>query len=299
MNLLISGANGFVGKSLSQTLVSNGHKVTQLQRDNFLPDAYGNDGYQCLIHLAGRAHVIRETVTDIYTAYREVNLDYTVKVASLAHSLRIKRFIFLSSVKVNGEYSNHPFNDQDVPSPLDAYGQTKLEAELFLKDFCLRHDMELVIIRPPLIYGPDVKANFKALIHLCNQPIPLPFSCVHNKRSMISLKNLNSFITLCCQHPEAANQTFLISDDHDVSINELIKTIRYALGRKPLLFPMPVSLLKAFFKVVGKDHLNDRLLNNLQVDSTKAKRILNWQPDISFAEGIKITIDKIVLKKNH
>lgn len=296
MHLLISGANGFVGKSLSQTLVSHGHKVTQLQREKLLPDAYG-DEYQCLIHLAGRAHVMRETVEDIYTAYRQVNLDYTVKVAALAHALRIKRFIFLSSVKVNGEYSKHPFSDQDVPSPLDAYGQTKLEAELFLRDFCTKNDIEFVIIRPPLIYGPDVKANFKSLIHLCNQPIPLPFASVHNKRSLISLKNLNSFITLCCQHPAAANHTFLISDDHDVSMNELIKTIRNVLGRKPLLFAVPVSVLNTFFNVLGKGHLNDRLLGNLQVDITKAKQLLNWQPEITFSEGIRSTIDGLMSKK--
>ena len=151
--------------------------------------------------------------------------------------------------------------------------------------------MELVIIRPPLIYGAAVKANFKALIQLCNKPIPLPFGKIHNKRSLISLDNLNHFIELCCQHQQAANQTFLISDNHDVSTTQLIRTIKTALRRKPLLLPVPPALLRFVFKITAKQSLIERLLGNLQVDISKAKNLLNWKPVLSFEEGVQKSIN--------
>lgn len=289
MNLLITGANGFVGASLSRMLVNRKHDVTVLRRD-FNPAELPVDYYSCLIHLAGRAHVMHETTDDIYSAYKAVNVDYTLKVAELARSLGMKRFIFLSSIKVNGEVTNVPFDESDVPSPLDAYGQTKLEAELLLKDFCTEHQMELVIIRAPLIYGPGVKANFKSLIQLCKKPVPLPFGSVRNKRSLVSLENLNNFIELCCIHPRAANQTFLISDDQDISTKQLVNTIRAALGRSSCQLPIPASLLSIFFNLVGKHSLNERLLSNLELDISKAKRLLNWRPVINFEDGIKQTV---------
>jgi nucleoside-diphosphate-sugar epimerase len=234
MQLLISGANGFVGKALQKVLLKHGHKPTPIPR-NIVPENLKKNQLECFIHLAGRAHVMHEFAQDIYLAYKEVNVDYSLKAATIAKSLGVKRFVFLSSVKVNGEATRQPFTENNTPSPKDAYGQTKLEAELLLKDFCAKNDMELVIIRPPLIYGPGVKANFKSLINLCKKPIPLPFGSVSNKRSLISLENLNSFIELCCHHPAAANQTFLISDDHDVSMTELINTIRTAMGHRSFL----------------------------------------------------------------
>lgn len=292
MNLLITGASGFVGASLSKTLLSNGHNITPIIR-NHLPS--GPLTTECLIHLAGRAHVMQETKGDIYQAYKEVNVDYTSKIASIAKSWGIKRLVFISSIKVNGESSNKPLTELDRPAPLDAYGQTKLEAEILLKDFCATNKIELVIIRPPLIYGSGVKANFKSLIQLCRKPIPLPFGRVLNKRSLISLENLNSFIELCCHHPQAANQTFLISDDHDVSTTELINTIRVCLGRKPYQLPIPEKLLSIAFDMVGKHALNERLLGNLQVDITKAKELLGWRPVISFEEGIQRTVAEYVI----
>lgn len=289
MNLLITGSNGFVGKSLSKMLLSHGHTVTPIHRDYTQAELPFNS-YQCLIHLAGRAHVMYETSSDIYSAYREVNVEYTLKTAALARSLGVKRIIFLSTIKVNGEVSRTPYTELDAPAPLDAYGQTKLEAEIALKDFSAKNQMELVIIRPPLIYGGGVKANFRSLIQLCKKPIPMPFGHIHNKRSLVSLENLNSFIELCCHHPHAANQTFLISDDHDISTTELINTIKGALGQKSWQVPIPVTLLKMTFSMLGKQHLNERLLGNLQVDISKAKQLLHWQPVISFDEGIKRTV---------
>lgn len=293
MNLLISGANGFVGKSLTQTLIGHGHEVSCIKRDD-LSLMSSNNQSECLIHLAGRAHVMHETADDIYQAYKEVNVDYTLKIAQLAQSLGIKRFVFLSSVKVNGEISQAPFTESDPPAPLDAYGQTKFKAELLLQEFCAKHHMELVIVRPPLIYGPGVKANFKSLINLCRKPVPLPFGSVANKRSLISLENLNSFIELCSHHPQAANQTFLISDDYDVSTTDLISSIRAALGGQPFQLPIPEIILKTAFNILGKHNLNERLLGNLQVDISKAKQLLNWKPAISFEEGIKRTVNQYV-----
>lgn len=292
---LLTGADGFVGQFLQKTLAGQ-HQAVTLSRDTTedllkaesYPEAYQH--VDTLIHLAGRAHVMHETAEDIYQAYAAVNIDYTLKVAELARRLKIKRFVFLSSIKVNGETSCPPFTEAAFPAPLDAYGQTKLEAEIALKEFCNKHQMELVIIRPPLIYGPGVKANFKQLIKLCTLPLPLPFASVSNKRSFVSLDNLADFIILCCTHPNAANQTFLISDDEDVSLAELVKTIRQINNQKPWLIPMPRWILELLFKAIGKSGLSQRLFGSLQVDVSKAKTLMGWQPRLSLREGLTKTL---------
>jgi UDP-glucose 4-epimerase len=296
MKLLTTGTNGFVGQFLQKTFAGQQHQVIKLSRDNtekLLKAKYYQEVYEqidTLIHLAGRAHVMHETTENIYQAYADVNIDYTLKVAELARRLKIKRFVFLSSIKVNGEKSGKPFTEADTPAPMDAYGQTKLEAEIALKEFCAMHEIELVIIRPPLIYGPGVKANFNQLIKLCLLPLPLPFAAVHNKRSFISLDNLADFIILCSRHPKAAGQTYLISDDEDVSTSSLIKTIRQVSKKNPLLIPIPVWLLTLLFKLIGKSSLALRLMGSLQVDISKAKTELGWQPKINFREGILRTL---------
>lgn len=299
MKLLITGSGGFVGQYLNKTLFDQ-HDAINLSRElaNELlnSESYAEAYYaDTLIHLAGRAHVMNDTAEDIYQAYAAVNIDYTLKVAELAKRLKIKRFIFLSSVKVNGETSVQPFTENDSPSPLDAYGQTKLEAEVKLKAFCAAHQLELVIIRPPLIYGPGVKANFKQLIKLCLLPLPLPFAAVNNKRSFVSLDNLVDFIILCSWHPQAANQTFLISDGEDMSTAELVKIIRQLNHRNPWLFSVPSSTLEKLFKLIGKSGLTQRLLGSLQVDITKARVMLGWQPKLSFQSGMA----KTLLTKNN
>lgn len=285
MQVLVTGASGFVGQWLCRQLVANDHTYTAIQRDVLDSESYPHS-YDCMIHLAGRAHIMHETAEDIYKAYAAVNIDYTLKVAELARRLNIKRFIFLSSVKVSGEASSQPFTEKDTPAPLDAYGQTKLAAEIALNEFCAAHQIELVIIRPPLIYGPGVKANFRQLIKLCLLPLPLPFAAVNNKRSFISLDNLTDFIILCSWHPLATGQTFLISDGEDVSTATLIKTIRQVNKQTALLIPMPVFFLTWLFKLLGKSSLELRLMGTLQVDISKAKTLLGWQPKINFHEGI-------------
>lgn len=289
MQLLITGGSGFVGQTLAKHLSTNGSVYKAIQREALDPGSYPGT-YDCIIHLAGRAHVMQETTEDVYHAYAEVNIGYTLKVAELASRLKIKRFVFISSVKVNGESSDQPYTETDLPAPLDEYGQTKLEAEIKLKEFCAAHQMELVIIRPPLIYGPGVKANFKQLIKLCLLPLPLPFAAVHNKRSFISLDNLADFIALCSWHPQAAGQTFLISDGEDVSTASLIRTIRQLSNKNPLLFPLPVWFLTLLFKLTGRSSLALRLMGTLQVDISKARTLLGWQPKINFREGISRTL---------
>lgn len=292
MNILISGASGFVGQALCLFLQRAGHTVTKVDRSILASRSCYPGHYDCLISLAGRAHVMQETSANVYQAYAEININYTLKMAQLANDLNIKRFVFLSSIKVNGERSTTPFTSKDQPFPHDEYGKTKLEAEIGIKQFCESHGIEWVIIRPPLIYGPAVKANFKSLIKLCKKPLPLPFGSINNKRSLISLDNLNSFITLCCEHPHAVNQIFLISDDQDISTKQLIRTIRVSLGQRSLLLPFPPLVLNWIFNLIGKKNLSERLLSNLQVDISNAKELLNWRPIISFEEGIKRTVSE-------
>jgi nucleoside-diphosphate-sugar epimerase len=286
MNILITGANGFIGNALTAYMTHQGHHITPLQRNTVVTELQSNT-YDCLIHLAGRAHVLHETASDAYQAFKEVNVGYTLKIAQLAQQLQIKRFIFLSSIGVNGKYSAQPFTETDTPQPHNHYAQTKLEAESALKAFFQNSKTELTIIRPPLVYGPNPKANFKALVSLSKSPLPLPLGAIHNQRSLIGIDNLCQFIELCCHHPAAAHQTFLISDDHDVSITELVTVIRQALHRAPWLVPIPTPALKVIFSLLGKLNLNEQLLTDLQVDTTKAKQLLNWRPAISFDEGIK------------
>lgn len=291
--LLLTGSSGFVGTGLIKSLNKNRwyfHKVNR----NFNLNQFQVKQYDCLIHLAGRAHILSESASNALNIYRDTNLHYTIKIAELAKFLQVKRIIFVSSVKVNGEYSTKPINEFSVPKPLDAYGISKLEAEEALKAFCNQHGMEYVIIRPPLIYGPEVKANFKALVKLAALPLPLPLGGLQNKRSFISLDNLCDFLKLCCEHPLAANQTFLISDDADVSTTTLIRTLRKAMGKPAWLFPVSAFFLKAIFTLIGKKHYSDRILGNLQVDITKAKALLGWKPVISFEEGIRRTVEAYV-----
>lgn len=291
MKLLITGASGFVGSFLQKTIAGK-HDLLKVSREKTLeilesqsyPEAYNQ--IDALIHLAGRAHVMQETAKDVYRAYASVNIDYTLTVAELAKRLNVKRVVFLSSVKINGELSNQPFTEKDNPAPEDAYGITKLEAEDSLQEFCKNHQIELVIIRPPLIYGPGVKANFKQLIKLCQLKLPLPFGAIHNKRSMVYLENLIDFIILCAAHPKAANETFLISDDEDISTTALIKTIRKTFGLPSLLIPIPQSWVVFMLNIIGKKSLAIRLCGNLQVDITKAKTLVGWKPVCGFNEGI-------------
>lgn len=307
MKILVTGATGFIGKNLCQALSKQNHEIVAVSRSavktnnniTFIHKALTKEtdwedvleGVDLIIHLAGRAHVMKEASENPYLAYAEINVDATKHLATQAAASGVKRFIYLSSVKVNGERTNKAtFNEEDIPQPEDDYGKSKWEAEKILTNIAKEADMEIVIIRPPLVYGVGVKANFKSLIKLAQLNIPLPFGRIANKRSLVFIENLINFIVLCTHHPLAANQTFLVSDDDDVSTTQMIKYIKVANGKRNLLLPIPQHWLSFLFKLIGKSSLSDRLLGNLQVDITKARSLLNWKPPCSVKEGIERTV---------
>jgi UDP-glucose 4-epimerase len=309
MNIFITGANGFVGQALCHALVDSGHHVIALVRNDNSDLSVSDVVYKSLdantefgdilktvdviIHTAGRAHVLIDEAENPYQAYAEINIEATKNLALQAANSGVKRFVFISSVKVNGEATNTvPFNELNTPSPEDDYGKTKYEAEKELRLIAANSRMEVVIIRPPLIYGKGVKANFKNLIKLCQLRLPLPFGAIHNKRSMVYVENLVDFMITCISHPKAANETFLISDDEDVSTTELIQTIRLSQGIPALLIPTPRQWIVCLLNLLGKKSLATRLCGNLQVDISKAKTLLNWKPPYTFKQGIQKTIDK-------
>lgn len=308
MNVLVTGAGGFVGGYLSKALLENGNRVSAIVRkplqepaavNVIVSNLSPNDDFQAIlkgvdvvVHLAGRAHVMNDQASDPYQAYYDVNVRLTKALAEQAASCGVKRFVFLSSVKVNGESTtSKAFAESDAPKPEDDYGKTKYEAEKALNEIARGSAMDVVIIRPPLVYGKGVKANFKSLVQLLQLPIPLPLGSINNKRSMIYVENLVDFIVTCLTHEKAKNQTYLVSDNDDISISQLIRCIKNASNKKALLLPVSESWLKFIFKLIGKLSLFNRLCNNLQVDITKANGELNWQPPFTVEYGISKTIN--------
>jgi UDP-glucose 4-epimerase len=298
--ILITGATGFVGKAVSLRLPSSNLITVGRQSSDdkrfFRKNINGKTNYtdalnnvDIVIHIAGRAHVMNETCSDPLAEFREANTSGTLNLARQAASYGVERFIFISSIKVNGEMTqnNKKFKFDDFLKPMDAYGQSKAEAELGLKEIANDTGMEVVIIRPPLVYGPGVKANFAAMMNLAKRNIPLPLGATHNRRSLVALDNLVDLIITCIDHPKAANQTFLVSDDNDVSTTELLQMMTRAAGKKPMLLPIPLSWLKFASKLIGKQAVIDRLCGNLQIDMSHTKETLDWQPPITVDEGIK------------
>lgn len=288
MKIVITGSSGFVGQALIKYLSNLGHTIHVIKRyeiEKF--KSHQQNKYDVLIHLAARAHVMHENTQDAYKAYADVNIEYTIKIAELSKHLHVKRFIFLSSVKVNGEQTfGSPYRETTPASPEDAYGKTKFQAELLLNNAFKNTDTELVIIRSPLVYGKGVKANFGNLIKLSKLPLPLPLGAVKNKRSMIYIGNLIDFISICISHPSAGNQTFMVSDDCDISTPELIRLIRECNNMSPWLIPIPQSLIIFILVSLGKATTANRLLGSLQIDISKAKKLLNWKPPYTLQQGI-------------
>jgi nucleoside-diphosphate-sugar epimerase len=309
--LLITGATGFLGKPLLRELnkqYSDNALVPVLRKEssefnNFdclVVDGIGpltkwDDkifGVDCVIHCAARVHVMNDTVEDPLEAFREVNVQGTLALAKVAAKSGVKRFIFVSSIKVNGESTTGklPYKSSDMPSPEDPYGISKAEAEEGLKLIAYESGMDLVIIRPPLVYGPGVKANFAALLKLASTGIPLPFGCINqNKRSMVYVENLISLIVECINNPNAANQTFLVSDDNDLSTKEFVKGLSTGLGKSGLMLPVPNLLFSIAGQLLGKSAVIDRLCGSLQVQINHTKDTLNWQPPYSVEQGFADT----------
>jgi nucleoside-diphosphate-sugar epimerase len=232
---------------------------------------------------------MQDTATDPLTAFRTANVDGTLNLARQAAAAGVKRFVFISSVKVNGEFtlSGRAYSEADAPKPEDAYGQSKHEAEQGLRQIASDTGMEVTIIRPPLVYGPGVKANFASLMRAVQRGWPLPLGAVHNQRSFVALDNLVDFIVTCITHPQAANQTFLVSDGQDLSTPDLIRRMARAMNRPARLLSVPVWALKAGASLLGKGDAVQRLCGNLQVDISKSRELLGWSPPISVDEGLR------------
>lgn len=243
-----------------------------------------------VVHAAARAHIMRDEVADPLVEYRKINVEGTLNLAKQAVAAGVKRFIFISSIGVHGLNSLRPFKETDTEAPHDAYAISKFEAEQGLRKLATETGLEVVIIRPPLVYGGAAPGNFRGLINLASKPIPLPFGSVNNKRSMVYVGNLVSFIIRCIQHPAAANQTFLVSDAEDVSLRKLVAYIRLCLGRSPRLLPVPVGLFKLAGSLTGKRGIVDRLVGDLQVDSSKVRTLLGWVPPYTVEQGIAATV---------
>lgn len=302
--LVVTGANGFVGSTLAARLLLNGEQVLGLRRnqekqsfptvtlpsfddmERLRPQLLDAD---VVIHCAARAHVMNDGAEDPLPLYRQVNRDMTLTIARLAAEVGVRRFLFLSSVKVNGESTSGrgPFQPDETSSPEDPYGLSKLEAEQGLQKIAHETGMEVVIIRPPLVYGSGVKGNFASMISLVNKGYPLPLGAIDNKRSLVGLDNLVDLVITCIDHPAAANQVFFAADGEDLSTSELLRRVARAMGKPPRLIPVPSVVLKLSAMVLGKSALAIRLLGSLQVDTSKNRDLLGWEPPHSVDEGLK------------
>ena len=300
MKILITGANGFIGAHLCQELsnrnigfrstarnTNENHYIDFNSCDLETTETLNHlmDGCDVVVHLAGRAHV---TSDDSQEKYRIANEFITQRIANAAAKNGISRFVYLSSIKVNGESSNPgiPICQSDTPNPSDNYGRSKLAAELALQEICRANSMDYVIIRPVLVYGKAVKANFSALVSAVKRGIPLPIATVKNARSMIGINNLVDLIIATCTYPKAANQTFLASDGIDMSTPELVRLIAKSLNRRTRIFPFPISILRSLAVVFGKSSVIDKLTGSLSVDISHTTNTLNWRPPFSVESEI-------------
>ena len=310
MKILLTGANGFVGGHLVQALEATpGIDLTAAirrpvevlaARTIMVQDLDANTDWSAalknqnvVIHAAARAHIMKDDAADPMLEYRRTNVEGTLNLAHQAAAASIKRFIFLSSIKVNGEQTEvgRPFYADDTARPIDDYGVSKAEAEKGLLEISSDTGMEVVIIRPPLVYGPNVKGNFAKLGALVAKGVPLPLAMVKNQRSFVAIDNLVDLIITCINHPKAANQIFLASDGQDLSTPELLNGMARAMGRDIKLFPLPLSLLNFGAEMIGKKDEANRLLGSLHLDISKTRDVLGWSPLINAEEGLRRCFD--------
>jgi len=314
--ILLTGVTGFVGQALAKKMLSDGYDLVAAVRrcsDELPPEitqiVVGDinastdwsetlHGVGVVIHTAARAHILNDFSDDPLEEYRKVNVEGTLTLARQAEMMGIKRFIFISSIGVNGNKSEHPFTEKDSADPQEFYAQSKLEAERSLLKSAHETEMEAVIIRPPLVYGSSPSGNFKTLLMWVKIGVPLPLGAINNQRSLVALDNLVSFIIHCIDHPKAANEIFLISDDKDVSTTELLQKVAKAFGKKAFLVRVPVWIMCFFAKLLGKEDVANRLFSSLQVDSSKARELLDWRPVITMDEQLKKIADVIAMDKN-
>ena len=305
LQTLVTGASGFVGGALCAEVISRGFAVRGVTRTLCdLPNGVKNIviasidgstdwqnalmGCDVLVHLAARVHVMKEAAIEPLSEFRRVNVQGTLNLARQAAAAGVRRFVFISSVGVNGaETFQRPFTDQDQAAPHSLYAVSKYEAELGLQTMAAETGMEVTIIRPPLVYGPHAPGNFGSLMRWLRRGVPLPLGAIHHQRSLVALDNLVDLIVTCLTHPAAADQTFLVSDGEDVSTTELLRLMGQALRRPARLLPVPAGWLKLAAAMVGKRDVAQRLCGSLQVDMEKTQCLLGWTPPLSLDEGLK------------
>ena len=319
MKVVLTGATGFVGAPLLRRLLADGHQATALTRDDggALPaDAARRvvgelgpdldcgdalDGAEALIHCAARAHIMDDPAADPLAAFRRVNTEGTLALARQAARAGVRRFIFVSSIKVNGEATRpgRPFTAKDIAAPADAYGVSKAEAERGLLALADETGMEVVIVRPVLVYGPGVKANFHSMLRWMQRGVPLPLGAVINRRSLLAIDNLVDLLVTCLDHPAAAGRVFLAADGEDVSTSGLLRAVARALGRPARLIPVPALVLTALAALVGKRDVARRLCDSLQVDITDTTTTLDWVPPVDMDTALRRTAQHFLNKETH
>lgn len=323
MRVLITGSNGFIGRATTTAFLHAGIAVCAgVRKKTCAPGGarpepadegcldtveYGDigpttewtsalEGIDCVVHLAARVHVMHDTATDPLAEFRRTNVAGTLSLARQAVSCGVKRFVFVSSIKVNGEATlpGHPFTPDDRPGPTDPYGISKLEAELGLRELEGRSGLDVVIVRPVLVYGPGVKANFRTMMRVLGAGIPLPFGGLENRRSLIGLRNLADFLVTCARHEAAAHQTFLVSDGEDLTTSELLRRLAALLGRPARLVNVPASLLKRIARLLRQGDIAQRICGTLQIDSSKTGTQLAWAPPFRVNDELQKTVDAFV-----
>lgn len=307
MKVLVTGASGFVGSATCSRLVAQGMNVIGTVRhlpaqplpgvdyrvvSDLSRDADWHEvlkGVDTIVHCAARVHVMRETADDPLQEFRRINVDWTGRLARLAALQGVHRFVYLSSIKVNGEETVIPYTEQDPPKPLDPYGASKWEAEQALGQISTKTGIETVVVRSPLVYGPEVRGNFLQLLNILRQGIPLPLASIRNRRSLVYLGNLVDALVRCMQDPRAAGRTYLVRDGEDLSTPELVRRLGVAMGSRVCLWPCPTSLLYWIGQVAGKRGVIDRLVGSLQVNSSKIQTELDWHPPFPVDAGLSET----------
>ncbi len=315
--ILVTGANGFIGSSLINSFVNKDNfDVRGSIRRDYLSSRKNQfaryfydldvdcdkgwdkamDGVECLIHCAAKYHINNIGDGNLLEICRRINVEGTIRLAKLAVNAGVGRFIFLSSLKVHGEVSDpdRPFTETDKPKPSYPYGISKLEAEVELLKFGMQNNLEVVIVRPPPVYGPGVGANFYTMLRSINAGYPLPLGCISNKRSYVSINNLTSFLSECVEVPQAKGEVFLVSDGQDISTSELLQRVGVSLGKKARLFWVPKQLLQIGAKLVNKSYLSELLLMNFQANILKAENVLGWTPIESVDAGLELVAKSFI-----